>query len=442
MYACGPTVYNFAHLGNHRCYVFNDLLRRFLKFKGYELTHVMNITDVDDKTIRDSRAAGESLKSFTDRYLDAFIDDLKTLNIQMPEILPRATEHIDLMIDLISTLLERGHAYKTERGDVYFKINSFEDYGRLVNLDRSKLLENADGRMRSDEYDKDNANDFALWKAYDSEDGDVVWDAPFGRGRPGWHIECSAMSTRYLGQPFDIHTGGVDLRFPHHTNEIAQSECACDSQFVRYWMHNEFLIVNGKKMSKSVGNFFTLRDLLEKNYHPLAIRYELLKTHYRQRLDFREDHMSENLKVLEKFPDFFARLDGVTSSGEGWRPVHERIERFLESFEAGLDNDLNISESLASLFEFMSDINREAGNLSVENVREIREAMVRVDLVLGVMHFQPERDIGEQVESLIREREEARKQKDFARADQIRDDIKKLGVELKDTPNGVTWKKI
>ncbi|MCB0332049.1 MAG: cysteine--tRNA ligase [Bdellovibrionales bacterium] len=442
LYSCGPTVYNFVHIGNLRCYIFNDLLRRYLKYKGYRLIHVMNITDVDDKTIRDSRAEGTPLREFTDRYLAAFLDDLQTLNIEVPEQMPRATDEIDGMVEMVQELLAKGNAYQTDSGDIYFAIDSFGDYGKLVNLDPQKLRENAAGRLsHADEYDKESANDFALWKAWDEDDGEVFWETPLGKGRPGWHLECSVMSTKYLGQPFDIHTGGIDLAFPHHTNEIAQSECACGKEFVRYWLHNEHLIVDGKKMSKSLGNFYTLRDLLAKGFHPLAIRYELLKTHYRQRTDFREDHMAENVKFLERIELLQESLRGA-SSPHDWPELPGVLQKAEKDFESSLDNDLNISGALASLHELITTLNREAENLSAQDGLRAQKTLSRLDSVFGFFHYTSDHgDAESDIQQLIDERQAARANKDFARADAIRDELLERGIELKDTPDGVKWKR-
>lgn len=446
-YACGPTVYNFAHLGNLRCYVFNDLLRRYLHFKGYDVDHVMNITDVDDKTIRDSQQQGQSLQQFTDHYLTEFLKDLESLNIEIPERMPRATEEIDSMVEMIEQLLEKGHAYKTEKGDIYFKIESFESYGKLVNLDLSTLRENAEGRLSTaDEYEKESAQDFALWKAHDPEDGDVFWETRLGKGRPGWHIECSAMSTKFLGDSFDIHTGGVDLRFPHHTNEIAQSECATGKPFVRYWLHNEHLMVNGKKMSKSAGNFYTLRDLLAKGYDPVAIRYELLKTHYRQQLDFREDHLAGSKKIVDRFEEFASRLADRAASdpeGEGF-DVSGLADRTMNEFTKALDSDLNISEALAAVFEFQKEINRNFEHLRSHEAAAALRTFREFDSVLGLFRggeeAQVNEDLASEVEQLLAERREAREAKDFQKADQIRERLDQMGIEIKDTPEGTKWK--
>ncbi len=435
MYSCGPTVYNYVHIGNLRAYVFVDLLRRYLKYKGFKLKHVMNITDVDDKTIRDSQKEKKSLKEFTQFYTKAFMEDLKTLNIQTPEVMPKATEEIKGMVELIKILLDKGFAYKTEKGDIYFSISKFKDYGKLANLDLGSLKKNADGRLdNSDEYEKDDARDFALWKAYDKQDGNVSWDTELGKGRPGWHIECSVMSSRYLGQPFDIHTGGVDLIFPHHTNEIAQSEAAYGKKFCNRWMHNEHLIVNGEKMSKSLGNFFTLRDLVKKGYEPKAVRYELLSTHYRQKLDFREDNLKKIPETLQKFYDFLDKLDEVKGDKDD-KEVDKLTKKAKDEFEKSLDNDLNISGALAAVFQFMTDINKIMANLSKKDAEKIKKVMNDFDSVLGVMQHEKV-DAPKEIKELAEKRIEARKSKNWAEADKLRDEIKKKGYILEDTPDG------
>lgn len=442
LYACGPTVYNYAHIGNFRAYLFSDLLRRFLKYLGLNVKHVMNITDIDDKTIRDSRKEGKPLREFTDFYLKEFLSDMDTLGIERPEVMPRATDEIPSMVEMICVLLEKGHAYKTDRGDVYFKIDTFPTYGELINLDTTKLKENADGRLASaDEYDKDNANDFALWKAHHPDDGDVYWETELGKGRPGWHIECSAMANTYLEAPFDIHIGGIDLMFPHHTNEIAQAECCLDKKFVHYWMHNEHLLVNGQKMSKSLGNFYTLRDLLDKGYHPLAIRLELLKTHYRARADFREDNVRENIKILEKFEDFSKRLESASATSR-WQGLAEILKNYDLRFKQALCNDLNISEALATLHSFVSEVNKNIDKIHSDDAILIKELAESFDSVVGIMNYKSDTDIAAEVEELISARQEARKNKDYARADEIRDQLLSMNIELKDTADGVTWKRV
>ena len=442
MYSCGPTVYNYAHIGNFRSFIFVDLLRRYLKYKGFKLNHVMNITDVDDKTIRDSLKDGKSLQEFTQHYTAEFLSDLKTLNVEIPEVMPKATDHIPEMVELIKTLKEKGNAYE-RNGTTYFSISSFKDYGKLANLDTENLKKNADGRLNSsDEYEKDDARDFALWKPWEESDGDVFWETDIGKGRPGWHIECSAMSTKYLGETFDIHTGGVDLVFPHHTNEIAQSECAHCKTFVNYWLHNEHLFVNGEKMSKSAGNFFTLRDLLEKGYSPMAIRYQFIASHYRQQLNFTEDALKQTPQTLQRFYDFIDKLESL-SAGEENSNVSDLITVAKKGFEESMDDDLNISGALAAIFDFMREINKlmSENKIGKSNAKDVLHLMNEFNQVLGVFDHE-KGEIAEEVEALIEQRQEARKNKDFAAADKIRDDLKEKGIILEDTKDGVKWKKI
>ena len=433
MYSCGPTVYNYVHIGNMRSFIFVDLLRRYLKYRKFRLKHVMNITDVDDKTIRDSQKEGKTLKEFTEFYTKAFIDDLKTLNIEIPEKMPNATDEIEGMVKLVKKLLGKGYAYKADDG-IYFKISKFKDYGKLAKLDLEQLKAGASGRVKSDEYDKENAHDFVLWKFWDSNDGDVFWETEIGKGRPGWHIECSVMSSKYLGQPFDIHTGGVDLIFPHHTNEIAQSEAAEGKQFVKFWAHNEHLIVNGQKMSKSLGNFFTLRDLLDKGYDPKAIRYELLKTHYRQKLDFREDNLKKIHETLQKFHDFLAKLDEAKGKKDS-KEVKKLITEAEKKFEESMDDDLNIAPAFAAIFGFMTEINKIIGSISRDDAKKIKDAMLGFDSVFGVMQKEREK-IPKEVKELAEKRLEARKQKDWELSDKLRDEIKSKGYIIEDTKDG------
>jgi cysteinyl-tRNA synthetase len=439
MYSCGPTVYGYVHIGNLRAFVFVDLLRRYLKYKGYKLKHVMNITDVDDKTIRDSQKQGKTLKEFTDFYTKAFLEDLEILNIEKAETMPHATEEIKDMVKLIKKLLDKGYAYKAEDG-IYFSISKFKNYGKLARLDLKQLQAGASGRVKADEYDKADVHDFVLWKFWDKDDGDVFWETEIGKGRPGWHIECSVMSSKYLGQPFDIHTGGVDLIFPHHTNEIAQSEAAEGKQFVKFWLHNDHLIVNGKKMSKSLGNFYTLRDLLDKGYNPKAIRYELLSTHYRQKLDFREDNLKKIPETLQKFYDFLDKLDEIKDRKDN-KEVLKLIEKAKSGFGLEMDNDLNISGALAVIFEFMTAVNKIMDKISEKDAKEIKKTMMEFDSVLGVMEHEKV-ELSAEIQELVEERENARKSKDWGTADKIRDQLKEKGIILEDTPQGVRWKKI
>jgi cysteinyl-tRNA synthetase len=437
MYTCGPTVYDFAHIGNFRAYTFEDLLRRYLKYKGYRVTQVMNLTDVDDKTIRDSRAKGISLKEHTAPFIKAFFEDLATLRIEPAEHYPAATAHVPEMIVIIKKLIEKGLAYQAE-GSWYFKIAGFPDYGKLAHLDKSGMK--AGARVAADEYEKESVSDFALWKAWDESDGDVFWETELGKGRPGWHIECSAMSSKYLGNHFDIHTGGVDNMFPHHENEIAQSEGANSETFVNYWMHCEFLNIEGRKMSKSLGNFYTLKDLIEKGYSPLAIRYQLLSTHYRMQLNFTLDGLDQAAKSLERYNDFITNLSeysGSQSSGE----ADEVIGRLAADFEAAMDDDLNISPAMGAVFDFIRDINRlrSENKLSATERDKALETIRRIDKVLD---FQIKKEaIDSEIENLIAQRTAARKSRNFAESDRIRDELLGMGIVLEDTAQGVKWKR-
>ncbi len=438
MYTCGPTVYYYAHIGNFRAYVFEDLLRRYLKYKGYRVTQVMNLTDIDDKTIRDSRKEGVSLKQFTNRYAEAFFEDLDALGIERAEHYPAATEHIDDMVQIIIKLAERGIAYEVD-GNWYFSIQKFPEYGKLAHIDKTGMK--AGARVSADEYEKDSVSDFALWKAWDEEDGDVYWETELGKGRPGWHIECSAMSTKYLGNHFDIHTGGVDNMFPHHENEIAQTEGATGEKFVNYWLHCEYLIVDGRKMSKSLGNFYTLRDVMDKGYQPRSVRYQLMATHYRQQLNFTFEGVEAATKAIARYNDFIDNLrayPGGQSSGE----AGDIIARAQAGFEASLDDDLNISGALGAVFDFIREINRlrDEERLSIEERDSALAAIEKFDTVL---YFRIEQEeIGDDtIKKMIDERTEARRNKDFARADKIRDDLESMGIVLEDTPQGVRYKR-
>ncbi len=441
MYTCGPTVYYFAHIGNFRAYIFEDLLRRYLKYKGYDVTQVMNLTDVDDKTIRDSQKEGVSLKEFTKKYSEAFFEDLDALGIERAEHYPAATDHIEEMVEIVKKLQENGLAYEVD-GNFYFRISAFEGYGKLAHIDTAELK--AGARVAADEYEKDSVSDFALWKAWDEADGDVYWETDLGKGRPGWHLECSAMSMKYLGESFDIHTGGVDNMFPHHENEIAQSEGATGKKFVNYWLHCEYLIVDGRKMSKSLGNWYFLRDLLEKGYSGVAVRYLLLATHYRQQLNFTLQGLDAARNALERYNDFITNLEdypgGEDSSGE----ADEVIKKMLSGFEEALDDDLNISGALAAVFDFVRDINRlrSENRLNESEKSRALEAIRKVDTVLN---FTFERDavgdVDPEIDKLVQQRAEARKNKDFATADKLRDEIVERGYMLEDTPQGAKVKK-
>lgn len=442
LYTCGPTVYNFAHIGNIRTFVFEDLLRRFLKYAGYGVTQVMNITDIDDKILRDYPESGLGFKGFTDKYTQLFFADLETLNVEKAEHYPRATDHVQEMIEIISRLIERGHAYKADDNCVYFRIASFPEYGRLAHIDLSELRQGV--RVKLDEYSKDNAQDFALWKAWEEADGDVTWDSPWGRGRPGWHIECSAMSTKYLGNHFDIHTGGVDNIFPHHENEIAQTECATGETFVNYWLHSEHLIVEGKKMSKSLGNFYTLRDLLEQGYEPLAVRYLLVSTHYRQQLNFTMEGLRAAATCVQRLADFRQRLEeAVASERSGTNPeVASLVTSMQQRFDLALADDLNVSPALAAIFEMMNEINRREADtpLSSADAQSVLDALTRMDTVLAVFPA-ADAEIPAAVTSLAEQRREARVTKNWSRADELRAEITAAGWVMEDTRDGYRLKK-
>ncbi|MEM3585198.1 MAG: cysteine--tRNA ligase, partial [Candidatus Woesearchaeota archaeon] len=385
IYSCGPTVYNYAHIGNLRSFVFVDLLKRFLKYEGYSVKHVMNITDVDDKTIKGSQQEGVPLKEFTLKYEKAFLEDLKALNIQIPDVMPRATEHIKEMTELIRKLYKNGYAYRAEDGSTYYSIAKFKDYGKLSGIKKEELKIGA--RVRSDEYAKEQAEDFALWKAWTPEDGSVFWETEYGRGRPGWHIECSAMSSKYLGETFDIHTGGIDLIFPHHENEIAQSEGANGKKFVNYWLHCEHLIVDGRKMSKSLGNVYTLRDITAMGYSPIALRYLLLSTHYRSQLNFTFDGLKAASEAVERLNNLLWNLKQVpiNRAGSEYDSISELLKNAETSFRNALEDDLNISEALDDIFNLVRELNKRIGSISKNEAEEAIQLFKRIDSVLGVM---------------------------------------------------------
>jgi cysteinyl-tRNA synthetase len=440
LYTCGPTVYNAAHIGNFRTYVFEDLLRRQLKREGFRVTQVMNLTDVDDKTIRNSIAAGVSLNEYTREFKDMFFADIQALNIEPAEHYPAATDHVPEMIELIQRLIDRGLAYRSEDGCVYFSIEKFPGYGRLARIDLSGMQ--AGARVSQDEYEKENVADFALWKAWDDGEGDVAWDSPWGRGRPGWHIECSAMSMKYLGESFDIHTGGVDNMFPHHDDEIAQSEGATGKTFVKYWMHSAHLIVDGQKMSKSLGNFHTLRDVQAKGYSGREVRYVLLSAHYRQSLNFTFVAVDAARTALRRIDEFTARLRGLAVGGveEASLPPWAVIAR--ENFNRAMNTDLNVPEALGALFDMVHTGNRAMDADALEgDAGAVLELLADFDKVLGVLASESE-EADAEVLALVEARTAARQAKDWAESDRIRDELKARGWEVRDTPDGAKVKKL
>ena len=440
MYSCGPTVYDFAHIGNFRAYICSDILKRYLKYSGFKVKHVMNITDVDDKTIKGANKEGISLKEYTSRYEKSFFEDLETLNIDKADVFPRATEHIPEMVSIIKKLLKGRIAYKSEDGSVYYNISKFKDYGKLSHTKVKQLKEGA--RVKQDSYEKEEAKDFALWKAYDKEDGNVFWETEIGKGRPGWHIECSAMSIKHLGEHFDIHGGGVDLIFPHHENEIAQSEGSTKKKFVNYWFHNEHLLVNGQKMSKSLGNFYTLRDLLGKGCSPKAIRYLLLSANYRVQLNFTEESVKASENAVQRLNDFMIKLKEIKGNNEN-KGIKKIIDNTKKEFQKAMNDDLNISLALSHVFEFVKEINTlmMESKIGKKNAEELIKLMHELDKVLGILE-EKEEELSPELKKLIDERENARKEKDFAKADKIRNELKEKGIILEDTKDGIRWKKV
>lgn len=443
MYTCGPTVYNFAHIGNFRTYVFEDLLRRSIRFFGMKIKQVMNLTDVDDKTIKGALAQGITLSEYTAPYIEAFFEDLKTLGIQRVEEYPAATDYIEDMIAIIERLISKGMAYIGSDKSVYFKIDAFPSYGRLSHLPLCTLKAGASNRVASDEYDKDQISDFVLWKAYDPErDGNIFWESPFGLGRPGWHIECSAMAMGILGESIDIHVGGVDNMFPHHENEIAQSEAFSDKVFVKHWLHAEHLIVDHKKMSKSLGNFYTVRDLLGKGYSGRQIRYILLSTHYRTRLNFTLEGLEGAGASVQRILDFEQRLKAIQNlnSFDMAAPV---MKKCMDQFTKALSDDLNISVALSALFEAIRELNVlcDMGKVSKADSDEILADLHRLDQVLGILSLEEEEQIPAHLLEALDKRMKARADKNWALADEYRDLIAAEGYKIEDSPAGARLKK-
>lgn len=440
MYTCGPTVYHYVHIGNFRTFSFQDILRRTLRARGYQLDHVMNITDVEDKIIRNAVAQGKTLQEYTSEYTKAFLDDSALLRLERPERMVLATEHINEMVEAIQRLAAKSHTYESD-GSVYFRIATFNDYGKLSHMNLSGNV--AGARVDVDEYEKDDARDFVLWKS--QKPGEPAWPSPLGPGRPGWHIECSVMAMKYLGETIDIHTGGVDLVFPHHENEIAQSEALTGKPFARYWLHAEHLMVEGQKMSKSLGNFYTLRDLLGKGYAPESIRYLLTATPYRKQLNFTFDGLKAAASSIERLRNFQYRLD-TEKFGEGLNePLEARVETASKKFDEALDDDLNTAEAAAAVFEYIREANTamDSGQFLEGNRAGAARLLASFDAIFDVLR--PTATEGglsdSEIEAAIAERQQARKAKQFAKADQIRNELLAKGVILEDTREGVRWKR-
>lgn len=469
MYACGPTVYNYGHIGNFRTFVLVDVLRRFLLQSGYKLKHVMNITDVDDKIIRDSAKEGVSVQQFTKKYEQAFLEDSATLNIERPEMIVRATEHIPEMAHFIRELEEKGYAYRAEDGSYYFRIARFPEYGKLSKKDFAGMVDGA--RVDVDEYDKEGARDFALWKA--PKPGEAKWETEIGSGRPGWHIECSVMSMEYLGETLDIHAGGEDLVFPHHENEIAQSEALTGKPFARYWLHCRFLLVEGEKMSKSLGNFYTLRDLVLKGHKPSAIRYLLTSVPFRKQLNFTFDGLKTAANAVERLRNFKLRLE-TAKFGEGTNDKIQGLARkAIDDMRAALDDDLNTAAAQGAIFEMVRDVNAAAdsGDVKKGDVPALLEALQQFDEIFAVLKdddsekmrsvYEWAKEEGrlqgaaeefiesvksselsdEKIDGLIAEMQAARKARNFARSDEIRNELNTAGIVVEITKDGARWKR-
>lgn len=442
MYTCGPTVYNFAHIGNFRTYVFEDILRRTIKFFGMGVKQVMNLTDIDDKTLKGAIENNTTLKKFTEPFVKSFFEDLDALGIERAEAYPAATNYINEMIDIIKILLDNGSAYQGSEGSIYFSIKKFPRYGRLSHLKLEELEAGASDRVAADDYDKEQASDFVLWKAYDPErDGQIFWESPFGKGRPGWHIECSAMAMKILGQTIDIHVGGIDNMFPHHENEIAQCEACTGKTFVNHWLHSEHLLVDHKKMSKRLGNFYTLRDLLSKGFSGREVRYALLQTHYRMQLNFTFQGLEAARNSLDRLDSFIRRLIDIKAEDSSIA-IEPLIERLEDDFSSAMADDLNISVALASIFEAIREFNSilDTETLSVTDAQKIVITFKKLNSILGVMVFE-EDSIPQDLQDALVCRQKARAEKNWKEADYYRNYILSKGYEIDDTPSGARLKK-
>jgi len=441
MYICGPTVWNFAHIGNFRTFIFGDILRRYLRYSGFDVTHVFNLTDIDDRIINEAANRSISIDEFTAPFIQYFWEDFDALGMERPEVTPRATHHIQEMIDIIATLLENGHAYESD-GSIYYRITAFPDYGKLSKINFSGNITGGSERIDTDKYEKEDARDFALWKLV-GEDEEPGWDAPFGRGRPGWHIECSAMSMKYLGETFDLHAGGMDLQFPHHENEIAQSEGATGKLFSKYWVHSEFLKIDDVTMSKSKGNFFTFRDLRDQGFSAFAIRYLLLSVPYTKQLNFTFEGLHGAETTIERLRNFYLAVVNSTAIDGSGHGILEITTAARESFRNAMDDDLNTAAALAAVHNFVRDINTfiASGQFNNEEKGEVVGLIGEFNSVLGIFDTTEVSGLDADIEALVQEREAARLERDFARSDELRDKLAELGVILEDTKDGVRWKR-
>jgi cysteinyl-tRNA synthetase len=437
VYSCGPTVYGPAHIGNFRSFLFADLLVRYLRYRGLRVTWVMNLTDIDDKIIKRANAEGVTTGELADRYAQRFLEDAAALGMTRPDALPRATEHIEQIADLVQVLLDKGHAYRTDDGSIFFRIASWPAYGRLARLDPEAMR--VGERVESDEYGKDDVRDFALWKG--PKPGDPSWDTIVGTGRPGWHVECSAMSMAQLGPSFDIHTGGVDLVFPHHEDEIAQSEAATGVPFVRTWLHCAHLRMDGEKMAKSTGNIARVADLIADGISPRALRYALISVHYRAPLNYSDESLSAAAAAVERIDAVLAALDGYREDRAGDPDLPALLDRVRSGFEAGLDDDLNVSASLAALFDGIRDLNRriDARTLSTADAARAAALIRELDGVLGVA-APPDAGLDAELQALLDDRAAARAARDWAASDRLRDELLERGVAVEDTRDGQRWR--
>lgn len=440
MYTCGPTVYNFVHAGNLRAYSFEDLLKRYLRFKGFKVKHARNLTDIDDKTIRDSIKEGISLKEFTERYTKAFFEDSERLRIEKSDVVIPATSVIPEIVELIKTLLRKGFAYKSADGSIYYNIKKFKNYGKLSKLKIKSLK--AGARVSQDEYEKAQASDFALWKAWDANDGDVFWETELGKGRPGWHIECSAISMKALGESFDIHTGGIDLIFPHHENEIAQSEAATGKKFVKYWVHCGHLLVDGRKMSKSLHNFYTLKDLNLNEKGLRALRLLYLNSHYRQEQNFTLEALKNSEKTIEKIDEFVEKVQ--SAEGKQDSKLGKEILKARNAVEKALDDDLNAPKAWSAFFTFVNKINSklDSGKVGEKNSAEVLAFLKELDSVFPIFKFSFKQDIPAEIMALAQQRELARKSNDWQRADELRKQLQGKGYRIDDTAEGPRVRKM